>query len=72
MQEPHLANERCVLFEQLPILCAHNALDFLEVFLQFIEHAAQILLVLQAAIQLGEHLVGIVNRCQRLVGTSVG
>ncbi len=67
----HFADERGVLFEQLAVFGADELFDFLEVILQVVEDAAESLLVLHAAVELGEHLVGVVDRRERLVGAGV-
>ncbi len=46
-------------------------LTFLQVVLQLVEHAPQALLVLHPAVELGEHLVRIVDRRDRLVRAGV-
>ncbi len=67
----HLADERRVLFEQLAILGTEEALDLLEVVVEFVEHAGDGLAVLHLPVQLGEHLVRVVDRRDRLVRAGV-
>ena len=67
----HLADERRVLFQQLPVLRADGRADLVQVVLEVVEDALQALLVLHAAVELGEHLVGIVDRRDRLVRPGV-
>ena len=68
----HLADERGVFFEQVAVLAADDVLDFFEVFLEVVENAAEAFFVFRSAVELGEHLVGIVDRRERLVGAGVG
>ena len=67
----HLADERRVLFEQVAIFGADQAADLFQIVLQVVEDAPQAFLVLHPAVQLGEHLVRIVDRRERLVRTGV-
>ncbi len=63
----HLADEGGVLVEQLAVLGADRRADLLQVVLQVVEHALQALPVLHPAVELVEHLIGIVDRRDRLV-----
>ena len=67
----HLAHEGGVLLEQLPVFRAHDRADLVQVLLQFVKDALQALLVFHTTVQFGEHLVGIVNRCNRLVRAGI-
>ena len=67
----HLADERRVLVEQLAVLGADRCADLLQVVLQVVEDAPQALLVLHPAVELGEHLVRVVDRRERLVRAGV-
>ena len=67
-----IAHERGVLVEQLGILAADLDAQLLEVLLDLVEDAGQQRLVLALAVELLEHLVGVADRRQRLVGAGIG
>jgi hypothetical protein len=67
----HLADERRVLVQELPVLGADGRADLFEVLLQLVEDALQALLILHPAVEPGEHLVRVVDRRDRLVRPGV-
>lgn len=66
-----LANQIDVLLQQLPIFAADHRFDFLEIIGQIIQHAGQQLPVLRLPVQLVEHFVRVIDRCDGLIGTGV-
>ena len=60
-----------MLFQQLPVFRADDRADLVQVVLEVVEDALQALLILHAAVELGEHLVGVVDRRDRLVRPGV-
>ena len=68
LEAPH---ERRVFLEDPPVLGRQGGGHRGEVFVDLVEHALQALAVAALAIELVEHLVGIVDRRHRLVGPGI-
>ena len=68
----HLAHQRHVLAQQMPIFLTHQLLDAAQIVSQVIQHAGQQLPILLLPVELVEHLVRIIDRSHRLVGAGVG
>ena len=65
------ADEVGVLLEEPPILRRQRGRHAGEILVKLVEHAPQALAVLHAPVEPGEHLIRIVDRRHRLVGTGV-
>ena len=60
-----------MFFEQLAVIGTQSSRDSTKIFLQFIQNALQTFLIFHPAVQLMEHLVRVINRSNRLVGTGI-
>ena len=65
---PH---QGCVILQNSAILGRQRSRHLCEVFVQFIQHASHTLAILHLAVEFAEHLVGIVDRRDGLVGACV-
>ncbi len=67
----HFPHEGRVLFEQLSVFRAHDRLNFAQIILNVVKDALQALLVLESTIELGKHLVRIVDGSDGPVGAGI-